>query len=90
MDPEERLRKIVSRCTDLSDRDYSHIESLIREYSPECSITTNMNGIFINLKEVSEEAVNRIETYLDSLKGFQENDRAFQEQIHRIQKEKGE
>ena len=79
----ERLRKVVSACRRLNAQDYSFIENIIRLYSPETTVSSNNNGIFVNLNEVQIEAIEQIEGYISTLSNQRRVNMAYQKSMVR-------
>lgn len=57
-------KRIVERAKKLKDYEYVHLFRIIKQDS-ESKYSSNKNGIFINLKNLSDETLNSICEYLD-------------------------
>ena len=83
MSNEERRTRIVNLTNNLKEENYVQIYNLIEQYSSESKMTKNMNGYFVNLNDVSDTAIDKIENYLEIIKEVRKNDEIFKKKLHR-------
>lgn len=62
MNHEDKL-KLTTRIANFKDYQYMHIFDIIRS-DPNCKYSSNSNGIFVNLKQLSDETLIAMDKYI--------------------------
>ena len=81
-------KQIIERCKKLKEYEYVHLFNLIVKENIRYS--KNNNGVFINLRLLSDETISKIDTYLKFVEDRMMKEKTMRDEIRKYSKSKDE